>query len=196
MRGQNSGILGASQGAAMPGGRPPKPTELLKIQGTFRKHRHANRPDGRPLGGTGVEIEPPSWLPPRLKAVWADIAARAPAGVLQAADREVFLCYVELVDRHQRAVLAQRALDRANKLPVLVKKPDGTADISPYVRIIDRAVLLMVRLQTELGFTPSARAKISVGTASDGESDGETGWNLLRRRFDVLEGGRADESAG
>jgi phage terminase small subunit len=36
--------------------------------------------------------------------------------------------------------------------------------ISPYVRIMNHCVLLMTKLQSEMGFTPSARASLDVAS--------------------------------
>jgi phage terminase small subunit len=41
--------------------------------------------------------------------------------------------------------------------------------VSPYVRIMNQATLLMNTLQAELGFTPSARARLGVPDLPGGE---------------------------
>jgi len=48
-------------------GRPPKPTSLLKLSGTFRKHRHGDRQD---LDLGGELPEPPEFLSEVAREEW------------------------------------------------------------------------------------------------------------------------------
>jgi hypothetical protein len=102
--------------------------------------------------------EPPEWFndPPR-KVVWFDTLPDVPRNLLYWIDSQAFATYVGLIVRHREAVLTQRQLDRNNSLHV----------ISPCVRIVDRCIILMRALQQEMGFTPSARARIIMGDAAD-----------------------------
>lgn len=61
--------------------RPRKPTEVLELKGAFAKDPQRKRPigakSGKPIG------KPPAHLSDGEKICWAELAAIAPAGVLQ-----------------------------------------------------------------------------------------------------------------
>ncbi len=73
--------------------RPRKPTDSLELSGAFRKNPQRARPpeakSRRPFG------TPPTHLSEADKAVWSEIEADLPRGVLTSADRYV----VELLAR-------------------------------------------------------------------------------------------------
>jgi P27 family predicted phage terminase small subunit len=171
----------------MPRGRPPKPTGLLKLQGTFRPVRHAGRGQIRASGNL-ADQSPPEWMSERQQQLWKDILARAPIATLRAIDLEIFSAYVELVDRHAQAVEAQARLDRGKALPFLMKSAEGPV-VSPYIGIANKAVLLMHQLQVDLGFTPLARTRMEI--AQGGEDHEPAGWGMLRH-FPVIDGGKKD----
>jgi phage terminase small subunit len=138
----------------MPKGQPPKPLALHKIDGTARKHRHGNLREPDAPGALTARMAP-AWLTDDQRALWADVLADAPRDLLRRIDASLFANYIELMDRHAKAVVAQRALDHGAKLPFLANGKKGVM-ISPYIRIINHCVILMARLQSEMGFTPGA----------------------------------------
>src|SRR4249919_1486669 len=100
-------------------GRPPKPTALHKLHGTARKDRHANRAaEPTPLADLG---EPPPELTDSQQAVWSHAVRHMPAGVLKSLDCDVFLVWVETVDRYRTAMLMQAVQDQRRKAKLLVK---------------------------------------------------------------------------
>ena len=121
-----------------------------------RGSRSASR--NRPLGDL---TEAPEWFNATQREGW-DYAIRCPAGVLKLLDRSALVLWVEAEDRHRGAMIAQATLNRrAPDAPWLVKGPDGLI-VSPYVEIMDRAAKIMIRMMTELGFSPVARPRIRV----------------------------------
>jgi phage terminase small subunit len=170
-------------------GRPPKPTALLKLQGTLQPVRHANRGDPEAPGDLAHKPAP-EWMTAAQRDLWAEILLDAPRELLRRIDWVVFANYIEIVDRHAKAVMAQRKLDEGQALPFLVKGKDCPA-ISPYIRVINHCVLIMRNLQGEMGFTPSARARFKVPDGRQPNEDEGTGWELLRS-LRVVEGGRKD----
>jgi phage terminase small subunit len=103
-------------------------------------------------------------------------------------DAELVGAYCELVDRHQRAAEAQARLDSGEGLPLVVRGASGLAP-SPYLRIMNQATLLMVRLSSEFGFSPAGRA--GLGRPEGPTAPGADGvWSTLRR-FPVIDGGKA-----
>lgn len=169
-------------------GRPPKPTALLKLQGTLRPY-HASRADPEAPGDLAHKPAP-EWMTAAQRDLWAEILLDAPADLLRRIDWVVFANYIEIVDRHAKAVLAQRKLDEGQALPFLVKRKDGPA-ISPYLRVINHCVLIMRNLQGEMGFTPQARSRFKLSDHKEPDADAGTGWELLRS-LRVVEGGRKD----
>ena len=121
----------------------------------------------------------------RQRKVWFGLLPDVPRNLLYRIDIQAFASYVELIVRHRDAVLMQRQPDRNSQLPLIIKTRQGHV-ISPYVRIIDRCVLLMRALQQEFGFTPSARARIIMADASSEPADE---WGQLYQ-LRVLPGGK------
>lgn len=63
--------------------RPRTPTEILKLNGTYRQDRHAGRLDAVALPGT---LDKPGDLPPDAAGLWDLITATLPPGTLAAID--------------------------------------------------------------------------------------------------------------
>jgi P27 family predicted phage terminase small subunit len=144
----------------MPAGRPPKPIQLHRIEGTFRPDRHDSRVEPEAPGSLNG-VRPPSWMSRRHRQLWREILADAPHALLRRIDRQLLVNYVELVERHERAAKAQSKIDATATTPLLSRN-GGVVTVSPYVRIMNHCVLLMTKLQSEMGFTPSARASLGV----------------------------------
>jgi phage terminase small subunit len=78
---------------AMPG-RPPKPTKLHVLQGTYEAKRHAARNEPEPAGDLP---RPPSLLRGEARAEWNRVvAAMGPTGVLTAADRALLTVHCQM----------------------------------------------------------------------------------------------------
>ena len=77
--------------------RPRKPTEVLKLNGAFRKDPQRVRPVGpksaRPLG------MPPKYFTEAEAEIWVEIESNAAAGVLTGAERYVVELMARLVAR-------------------------------------------------------------------------------------------------
>jgi phage terminase small subunit len=72
---------------------------------------------------------------------------------------------------------------------MLVRGPAGIT-MSPYIRIIDRTLAALLRLQSELGFTPVSRARLGrpeEPLPAPGSADDR--WAALRI-FPVIRGGK------
>lgn len=127
-------------------GRPPKPISVLKLEGGFRRDRHAHREhEPRAPGELGPA---PDWMNPEQQALWDELAAAAPA-VLHRADRPLFAGYVVLVG-HLQGVGGVPIAD-----PGMVRS----------------TVLAIAKVGSELGMSPIARAKL--GTSIEPEPENE-----------------------
>lgn len=162
-------------------GRPPKPVATHRAEGTFRQDRHGHRTVEPQAPGALADLAVPPWLTEEQQALWRDVIARAPAGLLRAADAELVVAYVELVDRHRRALQTEALIDRGRATPLLTRGPGGTAVESPYLQIMNRCALLLSRLAGELGLSPLARTRLARAGLPAGREDegGDTDWGSL-----------------
>jgi P27 family predicted phage terminase small subunit len=137
-----------------------KPTELLKLRGSFNPTLHGRdrKLEPIPLGELADE-EPPPDLTDSQEDIWRYAIANMPRGVMKRIDRDVLRIWVEASDRHNTARLMQAMLDRDSKLKLLIKTPDGFAP-SPYNDILDKTAKTMIRVAQELGFSPAARPRL------------------------------------
>ena len=170
------------------GGRPPKPTLLHKIEGTARPHRHDVRRAEPEVEGDLAHKPAPDWLTDAQRQLWSDFLLDAPRDVLKRIDWAVFANYIEVVDRHARLIRAQQKLDQGTEMPFLVKAKHGPM-LSPYLRAINHCVLLMIRMQGEMGFTPAARARLVTGSPESEDDEASDGWDVLRT-LRVVQGGK------
>jgi P27 family predicted phage terminase small subunit len=161
------------------GGPKPKPTVLHKLHGTYNVTDHRRREREPVAAGTPAELGTPAWFEAEHRSEWAQLLRDAPAGVLARIDAAVLEHYVELRVRYRLAVLSQRALDRGAALPLLTTTANGVA-ISQYVHVIDKCVLLMTRLQAEMGFTPSSRSRLVVTAAPEQQAPEWSAFDRLR----------------
>jgi phage terminase small subunit len=142
-------------------GRKPKPTELHKLAGTFNSTRHKSRAaEPKP---TGDLAEPPVWMTEEPQKAWHYALAHAPVGLLKLIDRSVLAIWIVAEDRHRVAAIMQAKLDKASEHPLL----SGGSNESPYVRIGERAALIMMKAAAELGFTPTSRPRLGPQGAGD-----------------------------
>lgn len=168
------------------GGRPPKPTALHKIHGTARKDRNHRPLEPQPVGDL---TDAPDWFTASQREGWEYAIRHCPRGVLKLLDRGALVLWVEAEDRHRAAMIAQATLNRRSpEVPFLVKGPDGLM-VSPYVEIIDRAAKIMIRMISELGFSPVARPRIRLVPPAGEQPDGDVRvdpWKFL----EVIPGGK------
>lgn len=100
-------------------GRPPKPVRIHRLDGTYRPDRHGGR-DEPVASGLLTEMQPPAWMSERQREIWREILADAPRGLLRRIDHQLLVNYVELIERRERAAIAQRQVeDVAEMAPLL-----------------------------------------------------------------------------
>jgi P27 family predicted phage terminase small subunit len=151
----------------MPRGRKPKPTVFHKLQGTYNVTYHRKRAQELKAAGALFELSPPEWFDSDQHEVWQRVLRDSPAGVLARLDWQVLANYCELVVRHKRAVLAQRARDAQGGPLHLVETANGGLAVSPHIHIINSCVRQLLSLQSELGLTPASRARLSTPQAPE-----------------------------
>jgi len=136
-------------------GEKPKPTELKILRMTAKKAEKLIRkitPTPGPL------LDAPEWLTEPQKEEWRYAIENAPRGVLKRIDKSVLAGYIVAQDTHRQACQKMAASQ------LLVKSPKQELPMqNPYLPIINRQMILMVRAACELGFTPCSRARIDAG---------------------------------
>ena len=148
-------------------GRKPKPAELRVLQMSSRK---ASKLIARQIETPGGIVEPPEYLTKSQRDDWAYAVENAPKGVLRRIDKAVLAGYIIAADTHRQAALALQTTQ------LLVKTPKQALPMqNPYLPILNRQYMLMLRGAAELGFTPSARARLASGS-TDKPAVAEDAW--------------------
>jgi P27 family predicted phage terminase small subunit len=147
-------------------GRKPKPTWLKVVSGN---------PGRRPLNDAepapeGALQEPPEWLTDSQREIWGAAIKNAPPGLLCGIDESVFLVWVIAKDLHRTAT------ERIAQTGTLVRMPHSNVAVqSPWVPVMNKQALIMMKAAAEMGFTPSSRSRVSIAPAS-----------LGRNKFEVI----------
>ncbi len=134
-------------------GRKPKPTWLKLVAGN---------PGRRPLNNSeplpeGALVDPPDWLTPSQKDIWQAAIENAPPGLLRRIDESVFLVWVIAKDLHRTAS------ERIAQTGTLIRIPHGSMAVqSPWVSVMNKQAVIMMKAAVDLGFTPSSRSRISL----------------------------------
>lgn len=141
----------------MPGGRPPKPTALKKIEGNPGR-RPLN--DAEPQFLSLVADEPPGWLDEIGREHWLYHAPLlAKAGVLTEADASLLAAAAEQWSVYRRASAAtkgktNRTLVGFNRFGERVPRIE--------VGIARNALMAYLALMREFGVGPASRSKVKV----------------------------------
>lgn len=142
-------------------GRKPKPTWLKVVEGN---------PGKRPLNdaepqATGDLLTPPDWLSPSQREVWQNAIENAPPGLLRGIDESVFTVWVIAKDMHRNAA------EKIAQSGTLVRMPNSSIAVqSPWVPVLNRQALIMLKACSEMGFTPSSRSRVKVENAHRGKN--------------------------
>lgn len=164
-------------------GRKPKPTSLHRLAGTLNVTRHADR-KREPKAVGDLPAEPPDWMTDAQQAGWRYAVENAPSGVLKRIDRGMLATWVEAEERHRTATMMQAKLDLGSPTPLLVKQKDGPLVVSPYIGILHKTAIIMIKAASELGFSPASRPRLVASAAEDAD---ESPWAGLQ----VIDGGKA-----
>lgn len=141
--------------------RRHKPALILTLTGS----KHA-----RPVADPQADGEigpPPDWLSPSQVECWEFAVANAPRGLLRRIDREVLAAWAV-----QAATFSEANEKIARHSSLLIKTPDGLPIQSPYLSIRNRALTLLLKCSSELGFSPSGRAGLSAAQSNQFANNG------------------------
>ena len=100
--------------------------------------------------------DPPEWLSASQKAGWHYAIARAPKGLLKLIDSAVMTIWVVAEDIHRQAS------EELTREGLTVKSVNGYQIQSPYLPIMNRQAVLMIKASAALGFDPASREKLDI----------------------------------
>ena len=149
-------------------GRKPVPTVLKRLHGYPGHHTRT----GAELEGVGELLAPPEWFDAEQCEQWDYALENAPPGLLTATDREILAGWCCAAVEYARAVTEVR------KLGQVVKTKEGNAIQNPFLPIMNRQFLIMLRAGAELGFSPAARASLGASITSE-QAEDEDGLSAL-----------------
>ena len=139
-------------------GRKATPTLLKRLHGNPGKRAlPVTSSEGR-----GQLWAPPDWLDEAQRKQWHYAIDSAPIGLLTETDREVLAIWCAAAVEHARAAAAVRSLGQ------VVKTKDGNTIQNPYMAIMNKQALIMLKAGSEMGFSPSARASLGSRSAAGG----------------------------
>ncbi len=134
-------------------GPKPTPTALKVIAGN-PGHRPLNKDE--PVPTSHLE-GPPDWMSAAQKQIWIKVLEEAPKNLLKNCDESLFCTWVVACDLHKQASEA------VNTSGLIVKSPvKGEPMQNPYLAIINRQAMIMMKAAAEMGFTPSSRSRIVI----------------------------------
>lgn len=138
-------------------GPRPLPQEVLDARGSWRAEKNKHRP--RPERGAPAC---PSWLCPEAKSAWRSmVPLLTAAGMIAKVDRNVLTKYCQIWARWRQAELFIQKY--GSSYPI--KDDSGRVKCYaqfPEVGIAHKLAALLLRMEQELGMTPSARSGIQV----------------------------------
>jgi P27 family predicted phage terminase small subunit len=143
---------------------------IHQLHGTFRTTRHRSRAS-EPVAPGQLE-EPPEDLTEKERESWHFAVENAPRGVLRTIDRDLLALWVKTRSRYDRAEAAQAKLNASLPMPDIIRTPSGAFIQSPYVGMMNRTALLLVRLAEQLGFTPTSRPRLAGEQEGSGDDEG------------------------
>ena len=110
----------------------------------------------------GTLSDAPDFFSESQKEIWQYAIKHAPKGLLKKLDREALGVWAIARDMWQQAVVALGTQDKGKAFPLLVDTPNGFTIQSPYLGIISKQSQIMLKAGSDLGFSPSARSRITI----------------------------------
>lgn len=142
-------------------GRPPKPTRLKMLRGTYRPDRATG---GEICPEPARNITPPAWLSDPAQDEWNERAPiLASNGLLTECDLDTLALYcITWVNWRD----AEEAIQREGNTTTA---QSGYKQVSPYCTIAKNERAELMRLGDKLGLNPGARSRIHVEPRTEEE---------------------------
>ena len=147
-------------------GPAPKPTPILKLRGTFRKHRSRKEPKPDPSPPPC-----PTWLDDVAKEAWFQVVPQLlTMGVLTRIDENALVRYCRYWSRWREA--EDWIAKHGSVYPI--KDEQGRVKCLqqfPQVAVAHKLGALLTRLEAEFGMTPSSRSRIQSSKPDESDED-------------------------
>ena len=143
--------------------RPRKDESVKAAQGTLQPCRRHRQID---MTAATLTPEPPVGLNKDARAAWQLAVECAPEGVLTALDAGV-------LERWARNYALYRRLAKLVEKGdiVFMKDDEPTPNLSPAFNALVKVQQILAKCETELGFTPGSRARVSVRKKDDDQGN-------------------------
>jgi P27 family predicted phage terminase small subunit len=145
-------------------GRKPIPEALRELHG-HPSHRSKQQNAARhsiESDTPGTDLPVPEHFNEEQVRIWSHLMTHAPAGILKRIDTGLLSCLVFSIWLHQRAIAA---LNDSNLL-VPASAADGAPLVqNPWLQILNKQAMLILRLSGEFGFSPISRARLGIAAA-------------------------------
>ena len=147
----------------MPGKKKPVELKILRVTGKQAEKLIKGRtPTPGPL------TDSPDWFTAEQRAAWRYAIDNAPRDILRKIDKAVLAGFIVAEDTHRKACIEMA------KAQLIVQSPKQSLPMqNPYLAIINRQMVLMIRAASELGFSPCSRARVDAGKPA---ATVESGW--------------------
>lgn len=167
MRRATCGTLGRQETSVSMGRRGPRPTPtaVLAARGSWRAKVRQRKPQPKSRLGSA-----PSRLDAAAKAVWrAAVKELAAMQVGASPDRATLERYCTATVRYRRAV--QLLLDEGETCK---NGKTGMVHVRPEVAIVTQLSTMLLKIEQEFGFTPSARSRIDAEVSAESVAEEKT----------------------
>jgi phage terminase small subunit len=159
-------------------GTKSKPTALKQLAGTIETRDRRRGPE--PIApGALSDMAPPAHFTDSQKARWYQALRDAPRDVLRKIDADALAVFVLNAELIEIANAEQQKLDSRAGLRLLVRSYRDGLSLSPYVKLILKATPAMLRAAAELGFTPAARAGMTMKDDGGERTEEDARWDRL-----------------
>ncbi|MBG1252189.1 phage terminase small subunit P27 family [Burkholderia pseudomallei] len=145
-------------------GRKPLPATVKKLKGTLQKCR-VNPHEPRPTRQLG---EPPDYMSDAAKEAWRYAVENAPLGLLSSLDAAVLERWANCAGLYREALAK---INRAGVAGMIIKTPSGILRRSPLMDVIRDLALEMKGYESEMGFTPASRSRVTLPADTTDERD-------------------------
>lgn len=160
-------------------GRKPVPNKLAEVHGYPSRVSRKDREEKAAMEPTSSEMIPAEYFTATQLEIWQEAIAHAPPGILRRIDGWALRAWVVACDLHRQATIAQARtplLFVPRIAPAVTKKDKDGKEIeikaemtgypqqSPYLAIINRQAIIMLRAAEQMGFTPTSRPRLFAST--------------------------------
>lgn len=145
-------------------GRKPLPVAVKTIKGTLQKCR-TNPREPKP---TGTLCTPPEYMSDSAKEAWNYAVSNSPPGLLSVLDGAVLERWANCSGLYREALAK---INRAGVSGMIIKTPSGILRRSPLMDVIRDLAMEMKIYESEMGFTPASRSRISMPSEATSNND-------------------------